>query len=419
MTVEAAAPVRYRDVLGHREFRGLVVAQVLSEVGDQIARVALALLVLDRTGSALGAAAAFALSFVPGFFGSAFLGPLADRLSRRSVMLVADAARFLVVGLIALVTLTPASFWWLFALMLIADLFTPAFDAARNATIPDVLVDPAEYAAGFGLSRSLTLVNQVVGLLVGGIVVQLVGATYAFLLNAASFAASFVVVIVTLAARPAMLEGGVGVLSVLRDARAGVGQLWRDPVRRMLLVLPFTTCVALVAPEALALAYSRDLEVSDSLGALLLTAVVAGGAVGSVVISRRRPQAQADLVLPMAVAASMLVLLVAFLPTIVPAVVLWTLIGFMQAYLVPCMAFTTMLTPPAERGRVVGLAAAGWALANVIAFLLAGWLADLTTPGFAIVVCGALGVVAVSIVLLTWPGAALRRRLRDLSSLDA
>ena len=101
MTIEVTAPVRYRDVLGHREFRGLVVAQVLSEVGDQIARVALALLVLDRTGSALGAAAAFALSFVPGFFGSAFLGPLADRLSRRSVMLVADAARFLVVGLIA------------------------------------------------------------------------------------------------------------------------------------------------------------------------------------------------------------------------------------------------------------------------------------------------------------------------------
>ena len=55
--------------LAVREFRGIVVAQIASDAGDQIARVALALLVLERTGSAFGAAATFAVAFIPGFFG--------------------------------------------------------------------------------------------------------------------------------------------------------------------------------------------------------------------------------------------------------------------------------------------------------------------------------------------------------------
>ena len=75
--------------LAVREFRGIVLAQVASEAGDQIARVALALLVLSHTGSPLLAAATFAVSFVPSFVGGALLGPLADRFSRR----VAHAGR--------------------------------------------------------------------------------------------------------------------------------------------------------------------------------------------------------------------------------------------------------------------------------------------------------------------------------------
>ena len=56
----------YRDALRNSEFRGLVVAQVASEWGDNIARVALASLVLSRTDSAFLAVLAFVVSFVPG-----------------------------------------------------------------------------------------------------------------------------------------------------------------------------------------------------------------------------------------------------------------------------------------------------------------------------------------------------------------
>src|SRR5262249_28302997 len=63
-------------------FRALWLAQVLSVAGDQLARVALTLLVYDRTGSALLAAVTFAASVVPAFLGGVTLSGLADRLPR-------------------------------------------------------------------------------------------------------------------------------------------------------------------------------------------------------------------------------------------------------------------------------------------------------------------------------------------------
>ena len=54
----------YRQALSNREFAALFVARMLSDWGDQLARVAIATLVLNRSGSALLAAATFAISSV-------------------------------------------------------------------------------------------------------------------------------------------------------------------------------------------------------------------------------------------------------------------------------------------------------------------------------------------------------------------
>ena len=59
----------FRDVFGLAEFRALWLAQMLSASGDQLARVALTVLVYDRTRSALLAAVTFAASVVPTFVG--------------------------------------------------------------------------------------------------------------------------------------------------------------------------------------------------------------------------------------------------------------------------------------------------------------------------------------------------------------
>src|SRR4051794_9572143 len=84
---------RSRAVLAVPGFRALWLAELLSVAGDQLARVALAVLVFGRTGSASWSALTYALTFLPALFGGVLLGGLADRFPRRRVMVVADLAR--------------------------------------------------------------------------------------------------------------------------------------------------------------------------------------------------------------------------------------------------------------------------------------------------------------------------------------
>ena len=81
---EQAAKTTFRDVFAVAEFRALWMAQLLSVIGDQLARVALTVLVYDRTRSALLAAVTFVVSIVPTFVGGMTLAWLADRYPRRA-----------------------------------------------------------------------------------------------------------------------------------------------------------------------------------------------------------------------------------------------------------------------------------------------------------------------------------------------
>src|SRR5690349_7781515 len=92
----------FREVLGIREFRALWAAELLSVLGDQLARVALAVLVFQRTSSAALTALTYALTFAPAVLGGALLSGLADRYPRRFVLVTTDVARALLAGAMAI-----------------------------------------------------------------------------------------------------------------------------------------------------------------------------------------------------------------------------------------------------------------------------------------------------------------------------
>src|SRR3954447_18219901 len=89
--------VTFRDVLANREFRAMYIAQALSVVGDQLARIAVAILVFNRSHSALLTGVTYAITYLPWAFGGPLLAGYADRLPRRSVMIVSDLVRAVLV----------------------------------------------------------------------------------------------------------------------------------------------------------------------------------------------------------------------------------------------------------------------------------------------------------------------------------
>jgi MFS family permease len=170
----------------------------------------------------------------------------------------------------------------------------------------------------------------------------------------------------------------------------------------------------LVAPEAVGLAYVRQTGEADTWGGILMASVVTGAAVGAVLVGRRPPREQLDLVLPLAMLMSLPLLVTGIEPPIGVLTVLWFLSGAAQAFLVPVMAFTTVLTKNEQRGSVVGIAAAGFALLTALGYLVTGWVASVTSPAFSVVVMAVVGLVVASACYVAWPAATLRADVRAL-----
>ena len=74
----------YRAVLANTEFRALWFAHVTSMLGDQLTRIALASIVLQRTGSVALSALSFATTYLPWLLGGPLLSLFADRCPRSS-----------------------------------------------------------------------------------------------------------------------------------------------------------------------------------------------------------------------------------------------------------------------------------------------------------------------------------------------
>jgi MFS family permease len=403
------APASYRELLRNREFVGLMVAQVLSECGDQIARVGLAVLVLARTDNPFLAALAFVVGYVPAIFGAALLGPFADRMSRRTVMLLADAGRAVLVGLLALLAVPATPVWVLFALLFLAELLSAPFEAARAAVLPDILPDPRHYLRGAGLSRVLSQVDQVLGLALAGLVVAFVSPRGALVTDAVTFALSFAVVLLTLHPRSAPLAARAGLGGYLHDLARGAALVAGDPVRRCLVLFAWGAAAFMIAPEAVALAYAEADGDPAALGTVLMAALPAGGALGAILVGRWAPEAQARAILPLALASCLPLLLTGASPPVLLAAVLWFVAGVGQGFMVPLIATVNLLTPAHSRGRVNGLAAAGFNIGSASAFALAGLGAAVLSPALVVLLAGVAGVLVCVIAWSRWPRAALER----------
>src|SRR5689334_15294939 len=188
--VAATTPATYRDVFGVREFRAVFFADVLSLLGDQIAAVALALLLYAGSGSTLLAALGYATTYVPWILGGPVLAAWAERLPCRSVLVGCDLARAALIGLAALPGL-PLPVLGL--LILAAALLAPPFEAARSALLPEILAGD-RYPVAMSVRAAVHQSAQLVGFVAGGALVVAVSARGALLLDVGSFLLSAAVI---------------------------------------------------------------------------------------------------------------------------------------------------------------------------------------------------------------------------------
>ncbi|MEV1114734.1 MFS transporter [Actinosynnema sp. NPDC049800] len=378
-----------------REFRFLWAAELFSVLGDQLARVALAVLVYGRTQSALWAAVAYALTFLPALFGGVLLSWLADRRPRRAVMVGADLAR---AGLVAAMALPGLPLWALCALLVVVVLLGSPFTAAQGALLPDVL--PGDlYERGLAVRQMTSQAAQLVGFAGGGVLVAAISPGLALVGDAVTFLVSAALIRIGVLNRPRA--------AAARDAggsvRAVVTSIATDPRRRVLVLLAWLVGWYVV-PEALAAPYADRLGAGPAAVGVLMAADPLGSVLGAWLFVRHVPlHHRARLVGVLAVGAGIPLVLCAFHPGLVLTFALWSLSGAAStAYLFQTQSGFVRATPDAERGRAIGVAASGIIAAQGLAVFVGGWAADLWDPATATAAAGAVGALCSLACAVAW-----------------
>ena len=258
MTEVAHQRVTFSDVFAVREFRAVWLADAQSSLGDQLSRVALSVLVYDRSGSALLTALVYAVTFLPSLFGGLLLGSVADRFPHRTTLVVCNLLRAALVASMAIAGLPIAV---LVALVFVSTAAAAPFDSANSAMLADILDDERYEIASS--ARTIThQLAQVAGFAVGGIVLTTLSPRVGLLADAVTFLVAAVLVRAVVRLRPAHQDPH-DAEPYLRSIIEGVAVVRHTPRLRVLLTLA-SAMGLLVIPEGLAAPYAAAIHASTA-----------------------------------------------------------------------------------------------------------------------------------------------------------
>jgi MFS family permease len=387
---QADTRATFGSVFAIAEFRALWLAQVLSVFGDQLARVALTLLVYQQTHSALLAALTFAASVVPTFFGGILLAGFADRLPRRLVMITCDLARMVLVAVMALPGVPLAV---LVILLFGVTMLGPPFTSARAAMYPDIL--PGDrFVLGTAVTLTTSQFAQVAGFAAGGAVAAFFGVRTSLVADAATFAVSAAITRIWVRARAAARPAGDGNPAAVADILAGIRLVFASPGLRTPMLLGWLAAFY-NAPEGVAAPLARELGAGTAAVGLILAAEALGASLGAIAFGRLvSPAARLRWMRPLAIASCAILILFALRPGFQIALLILFASGVCDCFQVAASASFIRAAPESQRSQVFGLAQAGMSLGQGIAMILAGATAQHHSPSTAVAISGALGTIA-------------------------
>lgn len=226
------------DLLKDGTYLRYWLAVVISFLGDAMTRVTLIFLAARLTDSPVVISLVVLSQLLPSGVLGAFVGPLADRLPARRLLIGADLVRVPVV-----LAMIPAldSIGLLLALILLEGAGKAVFETARITAIPQ-FVGNHSIPAAVALFQSTNQTVNLLGPALGGLLVAIGSVPVVLGLNAATFVVS------------AALLGSLGVLKQGTHVRAAAEPYWRSlraGVRGVLAIGSLRLLFALLIPITL------------------------------------------------------------------------------------------------------------------------------------------------------------------------
>lgn len=374
-------------------------AFIVSTTGDWVFRFALPLLVLHLTGSALFAAFAYALEFVPYVLVGLFSGVVADRMDRRRLMIGCDLCSAAVVGGIGLLCLldrppVSAVYTAAFVLACMRPLYFPAFQGFLVDRVP-----PERRAVMNAWVQGSDSMLNMLGPIAGISVVAFLGPAVASAVNALSFGLSALLVLLTAAApvTTATTALRVALRGMAPDLMTGFRLLFADPVLRSGTILLTLTNFAVYVVEANLVYVVTDATHQSRFDLSLIVAAQGAGAVAGAALVPRLLRRYTEGTL---LSVGMGGLAVALLAPAVSADTLvlapaWALAGAATSLIVVgWFTYRQKVIAAEYMGRVVAVNRAFSFTAILPAALLGGWMASAFGPALLFATAGVVQGIA-------------------------
>jgi DHA3 family macrolide efflux protein-like MFS transporter len=401
--------MRIADVGLSRNFVLLWQGQLVSHLGNQAFLIAATLYVLEVTGSASLVAGTMMAATVPLVIVGPIGGAIADRHSRRSILIATDLSRAVAIGGLSVVLLwAPDLISHRIDLVIavaafngiMSALFAPAF----QALVPDLVADNG-LATANSVNQMSTQTSTLVGQALGGVLYVAWGPAVLLLVDAVSFAYAGMATSLLPADRRAQVTRNVrlGVEHYAADTRAGIAYVWRRTGMTAVLGI-FTGVNCLFMPVFVLLPF----HTREVLGAgpewygFLLSGSGIGALVGSVAASvmLRRLRARAAVVrLCLAGVAAGVLLLAATASTWVALAALIAIGAVSSIINVTVITAFQSAVPPNFRGRVMALVIALSTAAVPVGMGLGGMLGDRWRSSLQLVFVGSGVAIAILAVL--------------------
>src|SRR5882724_953715 len=386
-----AMPRASKTLWRNQNFRLLFSAQIISLLGSGVTTVGLALFAYQLTGGVSATAVignALTLRILAFLLFSQPAGVIADRVSKKRILIAADVIRFALLALFPFITSLWQIYVLIFAINAVTAFFTPTFESS----IPEI-VGGEEYVKALSLSRVATDVEAVAAPALAGLLVALLGLRWVFWFDAFTYLVSASLVAITVMPHLKRKLAKISLGSFLTELTTGTRVLLREPSLRQALILSIAEATAGAAAIVATVSYVRDvLGRGETAFAFVMAGVGLGSSLTAVALgratgryekgARNRPilHGRRHKWASRALLAGGLVLGLLLLPDILkpPLIVfgfLWMLNGAGQALIaIPSSTLLAEHTSETERGRAY---AAHFALTHLF------WLLSYPVMGHA------------------------------------
>jgi MFS family permease len=337
-----------------RNYRLYATGGLVSNIGTWMQRIAQDWLVLeltDNNGIALGVTTG--LQFLPMLLVGPWAGSLADRYSKRKLLILTQAFMGIVGAFLGLLVVTDVvQVWHVFVLAALLGVGASVDAPARQAFVIE-MVGPDDVSNAVGLNSASFNLGRVIGPALAGFLIVLFGTGPVFLINAVSYVA---VILALRAMRVADLESAPRMARGKGQVREGIAYVRRRPDLMLVMVivffvgtfgLNFQMTSALMATEV----FDKG---AGEYG--LLGSVLAIGSLSGALLAARRGRPRLRLVVLSAIAFGFVEVVAGLMPTYITFIAVLIPIGLCQMTMLNAANATIQLgVDPIMRGRVMAL----------------------------------------------------------------